>query len=60
MPQRYGGQEAGASASNFIRGIIVSDVEAGCTRVVVRLFLPEPTTLPPALVTISLVSFSRA
>ena len=42
MPQRNGAREAGASASNFIRSIIVSDVEAGRTRIVVKRFPPEP------------------
>jgi glutaminyl-tRNA synthetase len=36
------GREAGASASNFIRSIIGSDVEAGRTRIVVTRFPPEP------------------
>src|SRR5262245_52565362 len=34
--------EAGASVSNFIRGIITSDVVTGRTRVVVTRFPPEP------------------
>ena len=42
MPQRNGAGEPGASASNFIRSIIASDVEAGRTRVVVTRFPPEP------------------
>ena len=42
MPQRNGAREAGASASNFIRSIIASDVEAGRTRIVVTRFPPEP------------------
>jgi len=42
VPQRNGAREAGASASNFIRSIIASDVEAGRTRVVVTRFPPEP------------------
>lgn len=32
----------GASASNFIRSIIASDVETGRTRVLVTRFPPEP------------------
>jgi hypothetical protein len=57
--QRNGGREAGAGASvsNFFRSIIASDLEAGRTRAVVTRFPPEPTTLPPAWVTLSLVSF---
>src|SRR5262249_30432587 len=35
-------EEAGASASNFIRSIIAADVEAGRTRIVVTRFPPEP------------------
>src|SRR5262249_5864001 len=42
MPQRNGPREAGASASNFIRSIIASDVETGRTRIVVTRFPPEP------------------
>jgi hypothetical protein len=42
VPQRNGGREADASASNFIRSIIASDVEAGRTRIVVTRFPPEP------------------
>ena len=42
MPQQNGVREAGASASNFIRSIIASDIEAGRTRVVVTRFPPEP------------------
>ena len=42
MPQRNGAGEAGASASNFIRSIIASDVEAGRTRIVVTRFPSEP------------------
>ena len=42
MPQRNGAREAGASASNFIRSIIASDVETGRTRVVVTPFPLEP------------------
>ena len=42
MPQQNDVGEAGASASNFIRSIIASDVETGRTRVVVTRFPPEP------------------
>jgi len=42
VPQRNGAREADASASNFIRSIIASDVEAGRTRIVVTRFPPEP------------------
>ena len=42
MPQQNDVAEAGASASNFIRSIITSDVETGRTRVVVTRFPPEP------------------
>jgi glutaminyl-tRNA synthetase len=42
VPQRNDAREAGASASNFIRSIIASDVEAGRTRIVVTRFPPEP------------------
>jgi glutaminyl-tRNA synthetase len=42
VPKQNGGREAGASASNFIRSIIASDVEAGRTRIVVTRFPPEP------------------
>jgi hypothetical protein len=42
VPQQNGGREAGASASNFIRSIIASDVEAGRTRIIVTRFPPEP------------------
>jgi glutaminyl-tRNA synthetase len=42
VPQQNDGEAAGASASNFIRGIIASDVETGRTRVVVTRFPPEP------------------
>ena len=42
MPQQNDVEEAGASASNFIRSIIASDVETGRTRVVVTRFPPEP------------------
>jgi hypothetical protein len=42
VPQQNGGREAGASASNFIRSIIASAVEAGRTRILVTRFPPEP------------------
>jgi glutaminyl-tRNA synthetase len=42
VPQQNDVGEAGASASNFIRSIIASDVETGRTRVVVTRFPPEP------------------
>ena len=42
MTQQSDVEEAGASASNFIRSIIASDVEAGRTRIVVTRFPPEP------------------
>jgi glutaminyl-tRNA synthetase len=42
VPQQNGGRVAGASASNFIRSIIASDVEAGRTRILVTRFPPEP------------------
>ena len=42
MPQQNDVGEAGASASNFIRSIIASDVETGRTRVAVTRFPPEP------------------
>ncbi len=45
MPQQNDVGEAGASASNFIRGIMASDVETGRTRVVVTRFPPEPNGL---------------
>ena len=42
MPQQNDVGEAGASASNFIRSIIASDIETGRTRTVVTRFPPEP------------------
>jgi glutaminyl-tRNA synthetase len=42
VPQESDVGETGASASNFIRSIIASDVETGRTRVVVTRFPPEP------------------
>jgi hypothetical protein len=42
MPQQNEVGELGASARNFIRTIIASDVEPGRTRVVVTHFPPEP------------------
>jgi glutaminyl-tRNA synthetase len=42
VPQQNDGGEAGASASNFIRSIMASDVETGRTRVAVTRFPPEP------------------
>ncbi|MDQ8727551.1 glutamine--tRNA ligase/YqeY domain fusion protein [Bradyrhizobium sp. LHD-71] len=42
MAQQSGVQEVNASANNFIRSIIASDVDAGCTRVVITRFPPEP------------------
>ena len=42
MPQQNDVGEAGASASNFIRSIISSDIETGRTRTVVTRFPPEP------------------
>jgi glutaminyl-tRNA synthetase len=42
VSQRPGVQEASASASNFIRNIISSDVQAGRARDVVTRFPPEP------------------
>src|SRR3954452_213777 len=42
VPQQNDIGEAGASAGNFIRSIIASDVETGRTPVVVTRFPPEP------------------
>jgi len=42
VPQQNDVGEAGASASNFIRSIIASDIETGRTRTVVTRFPPEP------------------
>ena len=42
MPQQNDVGEAGVSASNFIRSIIASAVEAGRTRILVTRFPPEP------------------
>jgi len=42
VPQQNDVGEAGASASNFIRSIISSDIETGRTRTVVTRFPPEP------------------
>lgn len=42
MPQQNNFESTGKSASNFIRSVIASDVEAGRTRNVVTRFPPEP------------------
>lgn len=42
VPQQNDGREVGASASNFIRNIIVSDVEAGRMRIVLMRLPPDP------------------
>jgi glutaminyl-tRNA synthetase len=42
VPQQNNFESTGKSASNFIRSVIASDVEAGRTRNVVTRFPPEP------------------